>query len=192
MKRRSGSFVVPGTRLGVCEEFMAGPGTYVRNDVVYSKITGYVLFNLAEKKVSVYPAVHLHGLPKKGRVGFGRILSVRDRFALVEIFQVGRKRVESRFTGLLPITLAGRRGANRATEMFKPGDIIRCKIVSSKDRIRLSTAGSRLGVVLGLSSCCGQTLNLQAGKLVCPRCGREERRKTAIDYGRLPHEGRVY
>ena len=60
-ERRSGKFVIPGEKLGVIEEFMPGPGTYVHNGTIYSKITGRTLVDVLNKKISVYPVVHTVG-----------------------------------------------------------------------------------------------------------------------------------
>ena len=40
-ERKSGLFVVPGDRLGVIEEFTSGPGTYIEDGIIHSKITGH-------------------------------------------------------------------------------------------------------------------------------------------------------
>lgn len=184
IERKSGGFVTPGSRLGVSEEFVAGPGTYTRDEVIYSTIAGYVLFNILEKKVSVYPAVHVQGTPKRGRVVIGEVSSVRDKFAIVNILKVGRTEAGGNFTAILPLAFIGQRGI-RMVDALRPGDIIRSKVVRAKEGIGLGTIGSRFGVILGLSTCCGKVLQLRGGRLTCPQCGRVERRRRAIDYGRV-------
>lgn len=184
IERKRGGFVTPGSRLGVSEEFVAGPGTYLRDEVIYSNIVGYVLFNILEKRVSVYPPVHAQSIPKRGRVVIGKVSSVQDKFAIVDILRVGRSETGGNFTGILPLAFVGQR-ISRMVDAFKPGDIIRCKVVRDKDGTGLGTAGNRFGVILGLSTCCGKVLQLRGRRLTCPECGREERRKGAIDYGRV-------
>lgn len=184
-KRESGNFVTPGSRLGIIEEFIAGPGTYVKGGTIYSKVTGHVLFNVPEKRVSVYPAMRLSRIPKRGRVVIGKVESVIDREAFVEILQVGRSRVTSSLQGFLHMSLVGQRGVRRMGDLFKRGDIIQAIVVNDRNGIYLGTGGARFGVVSGLSTCCGKVLELRRGQLVCPKCGRLNKRKVSSDYGRV-------
>ncbi|MFQ6077144.1 MAG: exosome complex RNA-binding protein Csl4 [Candidatus Bathyarchaeia archaeon] len=188
VQRESGRFVTPGINLGVIEEFVPGPGTYVKGEGIYSQISGFVLFNVPEKRVSVYPAVRTRGIPKRGRVTMGRVTAVRGRFAMVDVFRIGRDSLRvPPITGFLSRSLIGM-GRARVSDAFREGDIILSKIVNDRNGIYLSTIGSRFGVLLGVSSCHGELLSLVRGRLVCPKCGREERRKISSEYGRLDLE----
>ena len=70
-ERKSGLFVVPGDSLGVIEEFTSGPGTYVEDGVIHSKITGCTLLDILNKQVSVYPLIEAATVPLVGSaVGF--------------------------------------------------------------------------------------------------------------------------
>jgi len=67
----------------------------------------------------------------------------------------------------------------------RPGDIVRAKVISVKNRIRhLSLAGRRFGVIYAFCTACGSLLKAREDKkLICENCGSLERRKLASDYG---------
>jgi exosome complex component CSL4 len=70
-------------------------------------------------------------------------------------------------------------------DVCKPGDILRAKVISEKNRVcHLFTKDKNLGVVYAFCSQCGYTLELKRQTMVCPRCGKIEKRKTALDYGK--------
>jgi exosome complex component CSL4 len=70
-------------------------------------------------------------------------------------------------------------------EVCKPGDIIRAKVISEKNRIfHLSTNDKNLGVVDAFCSRCGNLLEPERFELRCPKCGSIEKRKRAPDYGK--------
>ena len=68
-------------------------------------------------------------------------------------------------------------------DVCKPGDVVRAKVVSDKNRtFHLSIAERNLGVVYAFCSECGYTLTLEENRLVCHKCGKMERKKIASDY----------
>jgi exosome complex component CSL4 len=67
---------------------------------------------------------------------------------------------------------------------LKSGDIIKGKLVNVVNRLnQTSLEGPEYGVIYAYCSRCGGVLEKQQGKLICPDCGRIERRKTAKSYG---------
>ncbi|MDX1814022.1 MAG: RNA-binding protein, partial [Candidatus Bathyarchaeia archaeon] len=70
-------------------------------------------------------------------------------------------------------------------EVCKPGDIIRTKVISSKNQIsHLSTKDKDLGVVYAFCSRCSSLLEPKRHHMQCPKCGNIEKRKIALDYGK--------
>ena len=68
---------------------------------------------------------------------------------------------------------------------MKNSDIIKAKIINTKNKMNLlSVRGPEYGVVYGYCSRCGTLLELQRGRLNCPKCDRGERRKIASTYGK--------
>jgi exosome complex component CSL4 len=74
------------------------------------------------------------------------------------------------------------------SDVCKPGDIVRAKVISEKNRVfHLSTNDKNLGILYGFCSRDGTLLEQQRyDDLKCPKCGNMERRKVAPDYGKEP------
>lgn len=184
-KQKSGQFVVPGDRLGVIEEFMAGPGTYVEDGTIYSSATGRALVDMLNKQVSVFPQTRFLAFPKVGSTVVGQVTDVQSKIAVVRIFQVGKHHPSGFFTGILHVSDVSLRYVETMYDVCKPGDIIRAKVASDKNRtFHLSTKEPNLGVVYAFCSRCGNALSFRRVHMRCSRCGKIEKRKVAQDYGR--------
>lgn len=182
--RKSGRFVLPGERLGVIEEFIPDTGTYVRDGVIHSKVVGRALLDLLNKRVSVYPLVHGAKVPKNGSVVLGQVSNVQTQNATMRIFKIDKKQLSGFFTGILHISDVRLRYVESMFNVCKPGDILRAKVISEKNRTyHLSTKDKNLGVVHAFCSRCGHMLELKRQEMRCPRCGKIEKRKAALDYG---------
>lgn len=189
-KRKSGQFLVPGERLGVIEEFSPGPGTYVEEGVVYSKIVGRVLMDVLNKTVSVYPLTHVVTIPRTGSIVTGQVSEVQSKKAVVRISEIGKKGLNGFFIGILYISDVSPNYVETMFDACKASDIMRAKVVSEKNRTyHLSTAEKNLGVIYAFCSRCGHALIRGRGELQCPACGKFENRKIAVDYGLEPNQG---
>jgi exosome complex component CSL4 len=185
-ERKSGLFVVPGDRLGVIEEFTPGPGTYVEDGIIHSEVTGRTLLDMLNRQVSVYPLVQTVNVPKVGSIVTGLVLDVRSKQAVLRIFQIGEKMVSGFFTGMLHISGVSRGYVDSMFDICRPGDIMRAKVISTKNRtFFLSTAEKDLGVVSALCSICGNVLQPGNRGMQCPECGNIEGRKILPDYGKI-------
>ena len=70
-------------------------------------------------------------------------------------------------------------------DVYRPGDVVRARVISDKNRVyHLSTKDKNLGVVYAFCSRCGYALEPKGHDLFCLRCGKTEKRKTALDYGK--------
>lgn len=183
-ERKSGLFVVPGDRLGVIEEFTPGPGTYVEQGTIHSKITGRTLLDMLNKKVSVYPLVQAASVPQVGSIVSGQVLDAKSKTAVLRISQIGEKLLSGFFTGILYISDASPNYVDTMFSVCKTGDIMRAKVISNKNRtFYLSTADKNLGVIYALCSKCGHVLQIEKREMRCSRCGNIENRKVPPDYG---------
>jgi len=184
-KQKSGQLVVPGDRLGVIEEFEPGPGTYVEEGTIYSLTTGRALMDVLNKKVSVYSGTKASGVPRVGSTVVGQVQEVQNKQAVVRIFQVGNRRLNGFFSGLLHVSDVSPRFVESMYDVCKAGDIIRAKVISDKNRVfHLSTVEPDSGVVYAFCSRCGHVLSLRKFRMRCPECDNLERRKPAQDYGK--------
>ncbi len=184
-EQKSGRLVLPGERLGVIEEFIPDAGTYVKDGVIYSKIIGRALMDLVNRRVSVYPLVSGAAVPKVGSVIIGQVGNAQSDNVLVKIFTVGKRGISGSFGGILHVSDVSDRYVNSISDVCKPGDIIKAKVISEKNQIfHLSTNDKGLGVMYGFCSRDGTLLEPQRYELRCPKCGNIERRKITPDYGK--------
>ncbi|MEM3622258.1 MAG: exosome complex RNA-binding protein Csl4 [Candidatus Bathyarchaeia archaeon] len=184
-ERESGKFVLPGEPLGVIEEFIPDAGTYVKDGVIYSKTVGRALLDFLNKRVSVYPLIQAARIPKVGSIVLGQVSNVQTENASVRIFKIGDKPLSGFFSGILHVSDVQQTYVKSMFDVCKPGDIIRAKVISEKNRVyHLSTKDKELGVVYAFCSQCGFMLELKRHIMRCARCGKIEKRKIALDYGR--------
>jgi exosome complex component CSL4 len=169
----------------VIEEYTPDAGTYVQDGVIYSKVVGRALIDLMHKRVSVFALGRGTKVPKIGSVVVGQVSNVQTQNASVRISQVDRKRISGFFSGVLHVSDVQLSFVDSMFDVCKPGDIIRAKVASEKNRTyHLATQDKELGVMYAFCSNCGHGLDQKEQDMVCPRCGRVENRKTAIDYGK--------
>ncbi len=186
-EQKSGHLVMPGERLGVIEEFIPDSGTYVKDGVIYSKIIGRSLIDLQNRRVSVYPVATAATVPKVGTILIGQIGNAQSDNVLVRIFRIGKKQLTGNFGGILHVSDVSDRYVDQMSDVCKPGDIVRAKVISEKNKIfHLSTNDRNLGIIYAFCSRDGTLLNQEGYDLKCPKCGNIERRKIAPDYGKEP------
>lgn len=184
-EHKSGKLVVPGERLGVIEEFIPDSGTYVKDGIIFSKVIGRALVDLISKKVSVYPLVNETISPKISSIVIGQVGNAQSDNVLVKIFKVGSKALSGVFTGIFHISDVQERYVDSMSDVVKPGDILRAKVISNKNKAyHLSTKDSGLGVLYAFCSRCSHLLEPKRYDMSCPNCGNIERRKFALDYGK--------
>ncbi|MEM2878386.1 MAG: exosome complex RNA-binding protein Csl4 [Candidatus Hadarchaeales archaeon] len=183
---KTGDFVVPGDLLGTAEEFVPGEGAYEEGGKIYSSSTGVVLLDSRKKHVSVFPRVRGPPILKRGDVVIGVVEDVREQFANVSIaFLRGREDRELPIPGygMVHISQTSTGYVRDLSRQFRPGDIIRAKVISAeREPVQLTTVGDDLGVLFSRCSRCRNVLESDGKRLKCPNCGRIEMRKTASDY----------
>lgn len=186
-ERRSGRFVIPGDRIGVIEEFIAGYGTYVVDGVIYASSVGFLSIDQKSRVVSIQPASQGAYFPRVGNTVVGHVWSIQTAMALIRIIKVESRFLSGFFTGIIHVSDVDVKFTEDISDAFKPGDVVRAKVISEANRtFHLSTKGENLGVILALCSKCGETLRLKGKrdkKLYCGVCGSMETRKVASDYG---------
>ncbi len=182
-KKLDGQFVVPGERLGVVEEFDAGPGTVDVNGTVYAAQTGKTALDKTRHVVSVKTLAGPPVVPEEGSTIIGMVEKIQEKMAIVQIIMVDGKKVELPFTGMLHISNSSPRYEREMGEVCKPVDLIRAKVIDVSHRIpKLTTSGQGLGVVKAYCSRCGGELILSGRILRCSVCRNVERRRLADDF----------
>lgn len=186
---KEGDSVLPGVRLGVIEEFLPGEGTFQdEDDVIYATITGIVHIDMKERKISVESTTRKPVYPERNDIVLGFVQTVTKKSVIVNIFQIGDKECPVAFSGYLFIKNAAGGYVDQMRDLFAPGDLIIARVQQQADGLaRLSTVGSRFGVLQANCGRCGEPLHLQGKRLECVECGNYERRKLAANYGKLPN-----
>jgi exosome complex component CSL4 len=184
-ERKNNQFVLPGERLGVIEEFTPDAGTYVKDGIIHSGAVGHALVDLTNKRVSVHPLIHEARVPKVGDTVLGQVSNVQTENASVRIFKINDKPLSGFFSGVLHVSDVQLSYVESMFNVCEPSDIIRAKVISEKNQtFHLSTKDKSLGVVYASCSQCGFTLELKRQTMYCQRCGKTEKRKIALDYGK--------
>jgi exosome complex component CSL4 len=182
-KKLDGTFVVPGEKLGVVEEFDPGRGTVEVNGIVYSSQTGTAAVDAKRHVVSVKTAAGPVVVPEEGSSVTGVVEKVQEKMAIVNIVLVDGKKMVLPFTGMLHISNSSPRFERVMSEVCKPNDILRAKVIDTSQRIpKLTTIGRDLGVIKAYCSRCGNELVLSGRILRCSNCRNVERRRLAEDF----------
>ncbi|UCH57809.1 MAG: exosome complex RNA-binding protein Csl4 [Candidatus Bathyarchaeota archaeon] len=177
--------VFPGEKLSVIEVLQEGPGAYHLKGDVRSAELGKARFDLKKKRVEVEKKTKELILPREGLDVTAEVGSVMRRDARVDIFSIDGKMISSPYTGEIHITSVEREFSKDMTMAMRNSDIIKAKIINTKNRMTLlSVRGPEYGVIYAHCTRCGTLLELQRGRLHCPKCDRVERRKIASTYGR--------
>ena len=175
--------IIPGEKLGVIEEYMPGQGTYVKDGNIISSTIGKKEIAQKTRNIYVSPARQMV-IPVIGSTVEGQVSTAQEKMANVRILKVGDKYPSGSFTGVIHISTASDDYVKAMPYVCKPGDIVRAKVISDKNRAyHLSTAERNFGVIYAFCSKCGNLLLKKGRNLQCGACNNIEERKMASDYG---------
>ena len=175
--------VLPGSKLGVVEEFIPGKGTYEKEGSIYSKIIGYADIDTLNKKVEIRPLIDIPILPFKDSIVTGVVSSIQGKAATLDIYKINAHTVKRPFTGLLHVSRCSPKYERAITDVCKVADLMRAKVVDDKDGFfKLNTVDAKLGVIKAVCSNCGNLLIHERNGLKCKKCGNFEKRKISEEY----------
>jgi len=176
--------VFPGEKLAVIEEYNDGPGTYQEEGEVRSSEIGKPRLDSDRRAMVVKKATPEIIVPEKGMDIVAEVGSVARKDARIDIFMLNGKLIHPTYSGVIHISDISRDYVKNIDMALKNGDIVKGKLVNVANRLnQTSLEGPEYGVIYAYCSRCGGLLEEQQGKLICPDCGRVERRKTAKSYG---------
>jgi exosome complex component CSL4 len=177
--------VFPGEELAVIEEYNKGEGSYQDDGLVRSEELGETRLNKEKRALEVKKVTKKLNLPVEGSIVIAEAGSVTRRDARVDIFRLNGKKVAPTYTGVIHVNDVAREFGRDLEQGLKSGDIVRAVVANTKNRIiQLSLAAPEYGVVYAYCSRCGGILEMDKGKLTCPKCKRTERRQYAKSYGK--------
>jgi len=177
--------VFPGEKLSVAEVMEEGLGSYQEEGDVRSAELGRAHYDLKNKTVEVKKKTPELNLPYEGLDVIAEVGSVMRRDARVDIIMIEGKKTTKAWTGEIHTYSVEREFSKDMAMAMRNSDIIRAKVINTKNRmIQLTVRGPEYGVIYAYCTRCGTLLELQRGRLNCPKCDRGERRKVASTYGR--------
>lgn len=193
MKIKSGEFVLPGDSLGVTEEFVPAEWTYDDAGKIRSLVAGTVLVDNRSKKISIIPKTSSPSILKTGVIVYGQISEVRGQRALMKIGNTkgNTRSLTTSFSGGIHISQADKGYVSKLTDEFRIGDIVEAKVtkVIGLDNVDLTTTGNELGVIKAMCTNCRYFMKkISKNEVLCPNCGRKEKRKLSANYEVVNHE----
>ncbi|PFH59065.1 hypothetical protein XA68_12830 [Ophiocordyceps unilateralis] len=198
------SSALPGDRLGPLSKYAPGPGTHVYDGHVVSSLLGRVAVTPATRSagptkrlnkitgsVDAEPAtisVSRHGrqrevLPDVSSEVLARVVRLMPKQAIVVIQQVGDTVLQTEWQGVIRVqdVRATEKDKVKMHEAFKPGDIVRARVISLGDQANyyLSTASNELGVIMATSEAGNDMVPISWKEYQDPETGLTEPRKVA-------------
>jgi exosome complex component CSL4 len=131
------------------------------------------------------PLANTPSILKEGESVICEVKGMMESMIIVEIIHVpGKKRsISGLRSASIHISNLAEGYVEEIGKEYRMGDIIRAKVIQAKPSVRLSTVGREYGVIKSFCMRCRHPLKKKGSALECPRCGRVETRKMAIDYG---------
>ncbi|MEM4699359.1 MAG: exosome complex RNA-binding protein Csl4 [Candidatus Nezhaarchaeales archaeon] len=177
------TIVTPGDYICTIEEFMPGSGAYEEAGIVRALITGALSIDMEKRIASVIPIKKAPLIPKKGDVVLGVVSEIRKDVAEVDLYEVeGLGGFSTPFKATLHISEVDVKFVDRMLNALWLGDVIRAKVLSSRNPYPLSIKEEEFGVLLALCSRCRHPLFLKDKRLTCPVCNSQEQRKLSPGY----------
>jgi exosome complex component CSL4 len=177
--------VFPGEKLAIIEEFNEGEGTYQFQGEIISSEIGKTNLDMQRRAIYVKKMTPKPLYPEEGMEVIAEVGSVARKDARIDIFTIDGKENFPTISGVIHISDISKDYIRNIDIAVKSGDIIKGKIVNTKNRLnQTSIAGAEYGVIYAYCTRCGGLLEKNRGKLTCPDCGRVESRKTAKSYGK--------
>ncbi len=184
-EEETGRFVLPGDLIGTSEEFTAKNGCFEAKGNIYASVIGVVKINEKERTIMVSPVTNTPVYLHEGDIVIGRVMDVKDSYAMVEIARIkgkGEREIVNLENAVIHVSNVKDAYVKDMCNEFAPLDIVKAEVIDIKN-MRLSTMRRELGVMKAYCGNCRTVLRIDNGKLKCPACGRVETRKLSSHYG---------
>ena len=182
--------VITGQYLGVVEEFLPDKqSTFIKDGKIFASKTGMINVNDQERKIGI--STHQdkdRKVVKVGDIVIGNILFLRQYSVGISFYTInGKVHFNSSYFGNIHVSQISDRYVEKIRDAFQITDIVRARVQEQNyNEFKLSTTGKNLGVIYADCVICGNPLiKIGYNKLRCDRCGNQETRKLADDYGNV-------
>jgi len=187
---KDGDIIVTGDYIGVVEEFLPDKqSTFTKEGKIYATKTGMINVNDQERKIEI--STHQEKDRKVVKVGdtvIGTILFLRQYSVGISFYTINKKiHFNSSCFGNIHVSQISDRYVEKIRDAFQITDIVRARVLEQNyNEFKLSTTGKHLGVIYADCVICGNPLTkIGYNRLRCDRCGNQETRKLANDYGNV-------
>ncbi|MFX1364157.1 MAG: exosome complex RNA-binding protein Csl4 [Promethearchaeota archaeon] len=187
---KDNDIVLTGEFLGVVEEFLPDKQcTFTKDGKIFASKAGLINFNNEERKIEI--STHQEKDRKVVKIGdiiIGVILFLRQYSVGISFYTINKKiHFNSSYFGNIHVSQISDKYVEKIRDAFQITDIVRARVVEQNyNEYKLSTVGKDLGVIYADCVICGLPLiKIGYNKLQCDRCGNQESRKLAIDYGNV-------
>lgn len=174
--------VLPGDKLATIEEFEPGQGSTVNGDSVISTVVGESSPDMQNRTISVKTDKSIGiGVPATGDFIVGKVQSAQPSIAQIEIESVNDILSNKQFTGMLSMRDERRR---RTSSPIKAGDVVRARVISTKNAIiQLAVDSPKCGVLYTVCSNCGkEVFAISRDRVKCRECGWVDERLLSEDF----------
>ncbi len=164
---------MPGTPVGVIEEFLPGEGLIEDNGYIYTIGTGEVELDLSSRIARLKP-IKKPLIPKINDIVIAVVLDHNKDHATVKIIGIEKSResiIDVELDGLLLL-----RSRKNPLEI-RNYDVIRAKVTADTIPLVLEINDKRLGLIYALCPQCPGELVIKGKKIVCSQCGFIDNRK---------------
>ncbi|KAG9292998.1 hypothetical protein G9A89_016360 [Geosiphon pyriformis] len=177
--------VTPGQRIGIAQDFISGPGTYVRGNYIYASLVGQKLIEASSNgklpTLSVIREKQRWDVPQVNSIITGKVIRITPKEAVVSIMVVGQSPCKEDFQGIIRIQdiRATEKDKTKIYDSYRPGDIVRAEVISLGDSrsYYLSTAKNELGVIYAQSVAGITMVPVSWQEMQCPKTKAIEYRK---------------
>ncbi|MFX0105389.1 MAG: exosome complex RNA-binding protein Csl4 [Candidatus Hodarchaeota archaeon] len=187
---RSNKIILTGEYLGVVEEFLPDKqSTFTKDGQIFASKTGLVNINNKERKIEI--STHQEKDRKTVKIGdivIGTILFLRQYSVGINFYTINNKiHFNSSYFGNIHVSQISDRYIDKINDAFQITDIVRARVTAQDyNEYKLNTSSRDLGVIYADCVICGNPLTkIGKNKLRCNRCGNNESRKLANDYGNV-------
>ncbi|KAI7881410.1 hypothetical protein K492DRAFT_146212 [Lichtheimia hyalospora FSU 10163] len=179
--------VTPGQRLGYAGDYIAGPGIYERDGLLYASVVGVRSVNDDNNgnlpTMTVSREKEQSAVPEVGSIITGKVIRVAPHQAVIAIMVVGDSPCKEDFMGAIRTqdVRAVEKDKVKIYNSFRPGDIVRAEVISLGDArsYYLSTAKNELGVIFATSVAGATMIPISWQEMQCPITKAIEYRKCA-------------
>ena len=179
-----GKLVYPGEEVGTAEEFLAGPGTYVHDHMIYAAQVGHLVQDLSEMQVRVKPFRPMNSV-RVGDVVVAIVDDLKSSMVTLDIIRVEGtdKHVAGETHAAIHVAKISPDYVRELSDVYRITDVVRAKVFQAAPSVQLESVAEEFGVIKALCGVCRQPMVRKGRDLWCEECERTETRKISTHFG---------